>query len=268
MTDTEFETFTSNEFTVRRYGSGAPHAAFIGGITYAPSDFHEVAKSMPGTNYVLNNPIHTGKVPRTREGTVEEVYNWKDWLREKYKEVLCKLECPLIVSHSLGTLYTSQINKHIPGLHGFVLANPPTNKKGAYAEKYRLKEFGLLDKCMADCCTDLTEEQYRAMLTDHEAEYITDAPPRNLQDIFRHEIPHPIPEAVETMISAVRESAVPVLFVTGKQDPWNGNNIERVTCLDHVSHAELDTNHFPQISNPDEFTNAIESWKQVIERKS
>lgn len=263
MSESEFESFTCNEFTVHRYGKGEPNAAFIGGITYSPSDFAEVARKMPGTNFVVNNPIHTGKVERSSKGKIGGITPWQDWLRDAYREVLEALSCKIHIRHSLGSFHTPDID--VPGLQGVVLANPPTNPQGAYSSNSRLDEFGLLDKCIADCCIDLADDAYRAMMEAHHAEYIADAPPGNLKDIFRHEIPRPVQDAVDAMVCRVRSSAVPVLFITGKRDPWNGKNLEKVTCLKHVSHTELDTSHFPQISEPEGFVETINNWKAELQ---
>jgi pimeloyl-ACP methyl ester carboxylesterase len=239
------------EFSVQTYGTGKPTNVVLGGLAYAPSDFEELAPQLNGTTHVLDNPIHTGKVSRTKD--------WQEWLRAEYAKLFEALDGDVLIGHSCGGYDGIDVASRTNRTKGMALLTPPTSFSGGM-DAGRMQEFGLLDKCLATLCTDISDERYKRMLEEHFREYGNDA--RRLKDIYRFEPPTKTGITPDLVREQMKRLRLPLLIVTAARDPWNGKDLSamRDQELLHVRGTKIDANHYAHISQPNDVAAMVNGW--------
>ncbi|MSR67491.1 hypothetical protein EXS65_01520 [Candidatus Peribacteria bacterium] len=247
----EIHHWSSGDYAISTFGKGTPTVACLGGLAYAPSDFHEVAKQLPGTAHIINNPIHTGAVARSTE--------WQKNLRGGYARVLNETNADYILGHSCGGFDAINISDDIASLKGLIMLTPPYGLPGN-ADEGRRTEFGLLDRCLAGLCEDMPDELYEQMIDDHAKEYGA-----RVKDIYRHEIPKGR-EVVANILERMRSSRVPILVILGSKDPWNLQG-DFPFLGNHVSQRRIDNSHYPQRSNPEGVSTIATEWIANVQNK-
>jgi pimeloyl-ACP methyl ester carboxylesterase len=247
--------FTSGkyeEFTVQTFDNGeGPSTMCIGGLAYAPSDFHEYAKGTPGTVHVVDNPIHNGNVERPE--------NWQRFLREKYAMIFKELEADILVGHSCGSYQGLEVAEEIDKLDGLVMITPPYASGSISANSARIPGYGMLDALLADLSLDMTDDQYKTMLDMHQDEYAGDI--RLLKSIYKKEIPNNSQESVTAVIQQIEKTRFPILIILGEIDPWNDGTFSIDELSDHVTTVQMkNTGHYPQISKPEDLVGITSEW--------
>lgn len=232
------------EFRVDTYGSGEPNTMAIGGLAYAPSDFSLIAEHLEGTLHVVNNPIHTGAVKRTQD--------WQEWLRLKYADICKALQSKILIGHSCGSFDAVHITKHLPDLEGLVMLAPPYGKAGM-SDTSRREDFGLLDRCLAGLCSDLSDHLYAQMLEDHRREYEP-----KLKDIFRNEIPKR-ESCIPNINHGMSQARSRILVILATDDPWN-NDADPPSIGNHIDVARMQSGHYPHMSKPMATADMINQW--------
>ena len=248
----EIHHWSSGDYSISTVGEGKPTIACLGGLAYAPSDFHQVAEKLPGTTHIINNPIHTGAVPRTKE--------WQENLRNGYSKVLSETKTEYILGHSCGSFDAIHIANDLQSLTGVIMMTPPCGVPGN-ADEGRKTEFGLLDRCLAGLCEDMPDALYEEMIADHVREYGA-----RVKDIYRNEIPKGT-KVVQDILEGMRSSRVPILVLLGTKDPWNLRSGFPFVG-DHVSEQRIENSHYPQRSNPDGVVEITKQWIDRVETGS
>ena len=247
MNKNAFTALRNKEFELRRYGQGCPHAVCFGGLSYAPSDYDLLAQELDGEVFVVNNPIHTGTVTRTKE--------WSNWLRNRYAEICNELKCPVLIAHSLGAVDAAAMESSLEHIRGAVLLTPPNPQRNRLPQKQRVADFGLLDLCLAELCEEINENTYRLMLEEHKKEYAFSE--HNFKDIYKREIPKNQPEesAIEHMAGNTKNQ---LLVILGSRDPWR----RQLQPTEKMEVLELDAGHYLHISQPKLVAEKIRVWEK------
>ncbi len=235
-------------FSLEIYGNGDhPRTLALGGLAFAPSDYAGVAEKLPGTTYVVNNPIHTGAVKRTTD--------WQEYLRSQYAKIFSEFDMDFVIGHSCGSYDAVHVASQSPHVKGLIMLTPPAHLNLPNSVT-RLEEYGILDMCLALLSSDLTDEMYARMIASHQIEY-----GHKIKDIYRHELPDKTGQGMRAIQEKMRALKIPSLIILGKDDPWNKlMTPDRPEDFSHVSVVELEGNHYLHFGNPDRLASVATPW--------
>lgn len=247
----------SDGLTLSLYGQGDPSRLFIGGLAYAPEDYAQLAELLPGTNIIAANPQHTGEQP------------WDPaWLRRAYAQTLEKFGCTELVAHSLGCRDAIAIAQETDHLQRIILLCPPLNadyrrrmKNEGRLQQHTSETMAFLDCLLGDLCADMSDEQYRAFLTEHHARYGT-----RMKEIYKKGMPKPeaLPGVIAALVEDIKKTRAQILAIICGGDMWAPPQGEPLPDFGaHVTVQEIPGGHYPHRVRPGDIAATISQWTQA-----
>lgn len=253
MNTADFVTHRDGDFIVQEFGQGAPRQMCIGGLQYAPSDYHPLVREMNGTVYIINKP------------------EWlsREQLIRGYIDEFRRHHCECLVYHSGGCDFELEMQEEIripteTGsrlTHKIHIAPVDVSRARELKPEARFPDGDFLDALFAPLCKDLSDEQYRDLLIRHFREYggMTDTNPVDVRKMKRALRQYPTQERADAIVAAVQSSIIPILGIFPEEDPIGlcGSDFGPMVTVTTVPRAY----HFPHISKPKIVAERIKEWQ-------
>ncbi|MDA1208471.1 MAG: alpha/beta hydrolase [bacterium] len=252
----EYRESQYDRFTISEYGTGSPRRICVGGLAYSPGDYKALASKLPGTTYVVDNPMHTGMM----DWNLEE-------LRSKYIEIMNMLGCSIVVGHSLGCLDTIEMCKSSTvRIKGAVLLTPPLNddlrhNKGVSKQQLNTEQFGMLDTVIGELCRDMSDEEYLAFLLEHYTLY-----GHRIKVNYKKGMPKPeqLTHLIDLLVKDMHRLRTKFLAILGTEDIWYPGAGQCPTFPENVRIQAVQGAHYIHRIHAAKIAELIFDWEQKL----
>lgn len=243
-------------FTLKEIeGSGDEPTLMIGGATYDfDHDYDPLAKTLPGTKIIVDNPFQNAERKRPAD--------WENELVDGYAGLCDRYGIKHVVAHSRGTLQAILVALK-KELDTVTMLHPPL-KKCPPGNESRLNlppgdPRRAIDTVLTPTAIRMNDTTYETMLERHYERYGKDPNRETLMNIFRYDV-QPLTSnenLVREMIRHVENDvAARVLVIAGNYDPWDGPLGDKNKTI-----VRLNEGHFAHISVPDTVGFVISRWR-------